>query len=288
MRASTSLRLGYVFRYDEITKYAHMVTLETVPLPPTPGGGGGGGGDSIGKEKGGDAAATFGGDALLFSDNEDVAAAAGGGGGGGDDGVLMFAAWQAAPLAAMESGEIKMAVEGLPEQRIWYSVSPDGGKSWSEPAKAPIPAPGALWSPVLHYDAERAVLWLMYSESRMCRHPNPPNNWAPGGDIKAVTLSHIALSGTAGTETGTAGTAGMGTGTEGGGGKSGGGGKNGGGGVGVGGGGDKGRRFGGVVTGRWSKPQTLLAQSQWGIPSVIANKLTVTSTGEWVLPYWQG
>ena len=36
-------------------------------------------------------------------------------------------AWQAAPLAAFESGDVKMAVEGLPQQRIWYAVSRDGG-----------------------------------------------------------------------------------------------------------------------------------------------------------------
>jgi hypothetical protein len=99
-----------------------------------------------------------------------------------------------------------------------------GGKGWSAPQKAPIDAPGALWSPVLHYDTVHAKLWLLYSESRICRHPNPPNNWAPGGDIKAVTLSKIGPNG----------------------------------------------------AGIWDKPRMILAQSQYGVPNVIANKLLVT------------
>jgi hypothetical protein len=87
------LRSGYVFRYDSITKYAHMVTLETVPLL-----GGAGGGSEGGSGGGGDGSGS---------------GAGGGGRGGGDDdnGYLMFAAWQAAPLADLEGGEIKMAVE---------------------------------------------------------------------------------------------------------------------------------------------------------------------------------
>ena len=219
----------YVFRYDDITKYAHMVTIETVPLPD-------GGNEGQRARRQSDV------------DNGGVDDLRGGDGGGEAVGSsLMFAAWQAAPLAPPNNESVvKMAVEGLPDQRIWYATSADGGKSWSAPMKAPIASPGALWSPVLHYDASSAKLWLLYSSSRLCRRPNPPNNWAPGGDIMAMTLSHIRRVH-----------------------------EN-----------ESGKSSAVAYTGDWSAPWTVLAQSRWGAPAVIANKLLVTSGDEWVLPYW--
>jgi hypothetical protein len=47
----------------------------------------------------------------------------------GTQGILMTA-WQAAPAAKIQGAPVRMAVEGLPEQRIWLSWSKDDGRTW--------------------------------------------------------------------------------------------------------------------------------------------------------------
>ncbi|KAK3268892.1 hypothetical protein CYMTET_22630, partial [Cymbomonas tetramitiformis] len=48
----------------------------------------------------------------------------------------IVAAWQAAPPARyLRNPPLRMAVEGLPEQRIWMSVSNTGGHSWMKATK---------------------------------------------------------------------------------------------------------------------------------------------------------
>ena len=39
---------------------------------------------------------------------------------------------------------------------------------------------------------------------------------------------------------------------------------------------------------KWSQPRTIFSQeAEGGTPKVLANKMIVLSTGEWVLPFWR-
>ncbi|KAK3239698.1 hypothetical protein CYMTET_50393 [Cymbomonas tetramitiformis] len=144
----------------------------------------------------------------------------------------IVAAWQAAPPARyLRNPPLRMAVEGLPEQRIWMSVSNTGGHSWMKATKVPIISHAAVWSPVLHCD-KAGTLWLFYAESTECIRPSTPPTWEPGGDIKVITMADPPY-------------------------------------------------------GPWSPARTLLQQETDNIPKVIANKLLVLSTGEWILPFWR-
>eukprot|EP00232_Nephroselmis_pyriformis_P008923 CAMPEP_0182893546 /NCGR_PEP_ID=MMETSP0034_2-20130328/24539_1 /TAXON_ID=156128 /ORGANISM="Nephroselmis pyriformis, Strain CCMP717" /LENGTH=520 /DNA_ID=CAMNT_0025027295 /DNA_START=18 /DNA_END=1576 /DNA_ORIENTATION=- len=91
----------------------------------------------------------------------------------------VVAAWQAAEV-----------IEGAEDQHIWFSFSKDlEGKSWSPPRMVPVPAAGALWSPILHAEPS-GRLRLFYCESRDCIRPatgKMPARWVPGGDIKATS-----------------------------------------------------------------------------------------------------
>jgi hypothetical protein len=42
------------------------------------------------------------------------------------------------------------------------------------------------------------------------------------------------------------------------------------------------------LEGEWSKPRILYdLKEDEGIPKVVANRMTVLSTGEWLLPFWR-
>lgn len=161
---------------------------------------------------------------------------------------VLFAAWQAAPIPPRflekTSPTQEVVVEGLPEQRLLYSVSKDQGRTWETPMALQLHSTGAVWSPVAHGD-DSGRLWLFYSESTRCmRTSKVVNTWAPGGDIKVISLANT-----------------------------------------------KSLKAGIFSPGDqpiWSLPRTLLKQEdEDGVPKVIANKLTVLSTGAWVLPYWR-
>uniref|UniRef100_A0A7S0QUV7 Sialidase domain-containing protein n=1 Tax=Pyramimonas obovata TaxID=1411642 RepID=A0A7S0QUV7_9CHLO len=167
---------------------------------------------------------------------------------------LLIAAWQAAPSAGNDT-KMRLGVEGLDSQHILISHSRDErGQRWSAPQKVPLRNSGALWSPVLHVD-DRGVVWLFYSESRLCRkavackeckyppcelkdtselcHTDPPL-WVPGGDIKVVSS------------------------------------------------------VGEPSQNVWTSAQTILSQDTGGgIAKVISNRVTVLVSGEWLLPYWR-
>eukprot|EP00239_Pterosperma_sp_CCMP1384_P009816 CAMPEP_0197860546 /NCGR_PEP_ID=MMETSP1438-20131217/35977_1 /TAXON_ID=1461541 /ORGANISM="Pterosperma sp., Strain CCMP1384" /LENGTH=715 /DNA_ID=CAMNT_0043477445 /DNA_START=100 /DNA_END=2247 /DNA_ORIENTATION=+ len=107
---------------------------------------------------------------------------------------LLVAAWQAAPAVygVGTTDSVQLAVEGLPDQRILYSFSSDGGYNWAAPSMAPTDIKGhnthtPVWSPVLHYDKASGKLFLFYAQSRHCRRHTTPPTWDPGGDIKMMT-----------------------------------------------------------------------------------------------------
>eukprot|EP00192_Tetraselmis_astigmatica_P007962 CAMPEP_0117657606 /NCGR_PEP_ID=MMETSP0804-20121206/5421_1 /TAXON_ID=1074897 /ORGANISM="Tetraselmis astigmatica, Strain CCMP880" /LENGTH=674 /DNA_ID=CAMNT_0005464073 /DNA_START=533 /DNA_END=2557 /DNA_ORIENTATION=- len=169
-------------------------------------------------------------------------------------GSILVAAWQAAPaprnLLTKSDGSKEIVVEGLPDQRLLYSVSRDLGKTWEMPYgiqlmdSVPQAERGAVWSPVLHA-ARDGKLWLFYSQSRVCKKSRDREvTWAPGGDIKAVTLKNLkSLS------------------------------------VGL---------FDSSDVPSWSVPRVVLSQSDGDLlPKVVANKMIVLSSGEWVLPFWR-
>ena len=163
-------------------------------------------------------------------------------------GNVLFAAWQAAPIPPRflerTSPTQEVVVEGLPEQRILYSISRDLGRTWEQPMALQLHSAGAVWSPVVHGD-KTGRLWLFYSESTRCmRTSKVVNTWAPGGDIRIISLANT-----------------------------------------------KSLSAGVLEPGDqplWTLPRTILKQEdEDGVPKVIANKLTVLSTGTWVLPYWR-
>eukprot|EP00873_Tetraselmis_striata_P006987 jgi/Tetstr1/427251/TSEL_017438.t2 len=114
---------------------------------------------------------------------------------------FLIASWQASPasrnLLVKGDGSKEIVVEGLQEQRLLYSVSRDFGKTWEMPSGIQLSDArsselrGPVWSPVLH-SARDGKLWLFYSQSRTCKRTlNKQVTWAPGGDIKAVTLKNV-------------------------------------------------------------------------------------------------
>lgn len=172
------------------------------------------------------------------------------------DGHLRFvSAWQAAPRAPFVSNPNngdryqRVAVEGLPKQRIYWATSDDEGRSWSESQEVP-PDPdaqwSAYWSPVLFYDESRHLLWLFYSVSNSCQKVVQNTTlWEPGGDIRAKQMS-------------------------------------------VGSGSFANFRLGVPrKSWTWGKGRTLLKEKIDGIPKVIANKPTVLLNGDWVMPFWR-
>ncbi len=181
------------------------------------------------------------------------------------NGTLRFvSAWQAAPRAPFvlnpNNGDRyqRVAVEGLPMQRLYWAISDDEGRTWSEPALVPPDADAqwsAYWSPVLFFDEKKQLLWLFYSVSNSCQKVVQNTTlWEPGGDIRAKVMSIGA--GGAGASLGSlAGGA---------------------------------ARLGAPRKAwTWGKGRTLLRQSTDGIPKVIANKPTVLRNGEWAMPFWR-
>lgn len=82
-------------------------------------------------------------------------------------------------------------VEGAMDQRIYFALATDTyGTEWGVPRRLPVPATGALWSPILHRSDVDGRVWLFYAESRDCMRPSHgrfPPRWVPGGDIKVTT-----------------------------------------------------------------------------------------------------
>jgi len=116
---------------------------------------------------------------------------------GGGETQTMMVAWQAAPLVDPDlMGNQVMAVEGLKDQRILYSISYDMGKTWTKGQVAPTHTAGfggghteagkkpmearepdfehAVWSPVLHCDRSTGRMHLFYTESSACWRPTSP------------------------------------------------------------------------------------------------------------------
>ena len=111
---------------------------------------------------------------------------------------VIVAAFQAAPSLLMENGQTKFAVEGLPDQIILYSVSKDGGKSWSGSKRAPVGNEGrAVWAPVLHYDENAKKLILFYAASELCvrNHGKSVSRSDPGGHIKMIEIDSFGEDG---------------------------------------------------------------------------------------------
>ena len=111
---------------------------------------------------------------------------------------VIVAAFQAAPSLQMENGQTKFAVEGLPDQIILYSVSKDGGKSWSGSKRAPVGNEGrAVWAPVLHYDEKAKKLMLFYAASELCvkYYAKPVPRSDPGGHIKMIEIDNFGEDG---------------------------------------------------------------------------------------------
>ncbi|QDZ19405.1 sialidase [Chloropicon primus] len=172
------------------------------------------------------------------------------------DGKLRFvSAWQAAPRAPVvtnpNNGDRfqRVAVEGLPKQRIYWAMSDDEGVSWSEAQEVP-PDQDALWSaywsPVLFFDEKKQILWLFYAVSNSCQKVVQNTTlWEPGGDIRAKQMSVVgsAL--------------------------------------------DHLTHGGPRKSWTWGKGRTLLKEKTDGIPKVIANKPTVLLNGDWVMPFWR-
>ena len=172
------------------------------------------------------------------------------------DGKLRFvSAWQAAPLAPFvvnpNNGDRyqRVAVEGLPMQRLYWATSDDEGRTWSEGQMVP-PDPdakwSAYWSPVLFYDSKNSLLWLFYSVSNTCQKiVQNTTLWEPGGDIRAKVMNVGGHSLTA-------------------------------------------LRLGAPrKSWTWGKGRTILRQKTDGIPKVIANKPTVLTNGDWAMPFWR-
>ena len=93
----------------------------------------------------------------------------------------IIAVWQAAP-----------EIEGEDRQHVRMATSRDG-KRWSESWQLPVPKNGAQWSPIPHVDAG-GRLNLMYAESEGdCVRPTTPRpKWPPGGSIKMTyTEDHL-------------------------------------------------------------------------------------------------
>ena len=67
-------------------------------------------------------------------------------------------------------------------QSLWFSLSKDGGKSWSSPNIA-VAGMTPAWGPVLHYEAKEQKLWLFYSLSMIDK--------SPGGDLVYRTTTDI-------------------------------------------------------------------------------------------------
>lgn len=173
-------------------------------------------------------------------------------------GLRFVSAWQAAPRAPSvtnpNNGDRyqRVAVEGLPKQRIYWATSDDQGKSWSEAMEVPVDSDAkwsAYWSPVLFYDDKRQSLWLFYSVSNSCmKKVQNTTLWEPGGDIRAKQMG--VGEGAASALTNLA----------------------------------HGQPTKSWV---WGKGRTLLAEKTDGIPKVIANKPTVLHNGDWVMPFWR-
>ena len=107
-------------------------------------------------------------------------------------GTVIVAAWQAAPSAPVgEKEEPKFAVEGLAEQSIMWSMSHDGGYTWSKALTVPTRNTGPVWAPVLHFDANTGKLWLFFAESTKCVRNTVPPTWEPGGDLKAIRCQAV-------------------------------------------------------------------------------------------------
>jgi hypothetical protein len=114
---------------------------------------------------------------------------------GGGETQTMMVAWQAAPLVDPDlMGNQVMAVEGLKDQRILYSISYDMGKMWTKAQVAPTHTAGfdgghaeegkpdfehAVWSPVLHCDRSTGRMHLFYTESSACWRPTSPPTCDP-------------------------------------------------------------------------------------------------------------
>jgi len=166
----------------------------------------------------------------------------------------LVAVWQAAPSAGNET-HMRLGVEGLDVQHILISYSRDPeGNRWTSPQQVPIRQSGALWSPVLHVDID-GVLWLFYSESAYCRKAIPCRScsFTPCEIKETATLCHMEPK------------------------------------LWVPGGDLKViTSVGNLENNAWSPARTVLSQSgDGGIPKVISNRVTVLSTGEWLLPFWR-
>ena len=166
----------------------------------------------------------------------------------------LVAVWQAAPSAGNET-HMRLGVEGLDVQHILISYSRDPeGNRWTSPQQVPIRQSGALWSPVLHVDID-GVLWLFYSESAYCRKAIPCRScsFTPCEIKETSTLCHMEPK------------------------------------LWVPGGDLKViTSVGNLENNAWSPARTVLSQSgDGGIPKVISNRVTVLSTGEWLLPFWR-
>ena len=80
------------------------------------------------------------------------------------------------------------AFAGVATQHVRASVSTDL-QTWSPSFAIDLPAPGAVWAPVLFLDRPRDRLLLFYAESSSCTRQVPGVNetvYGPGGDIKMV------------------------------------------------------------------------------------------------------
>jgi len=168
----------------------------------------------------------------------------------------LVAVWQAAPSPGNYT-KMRLGVEGLEEQRIFISLSKDPeGRRWTQPQVVPLRNTGALWSPVVHVDP-RGVVWLFYSESVGCRKAalchrclddGGSCNPPPEADI-CHTNPQLWVPGGDVKVT---------------------------------------HSVGGLAKNTWAPARTLLRQSRdGGIPKVIANKVAVLSSGEWLLPFWR-
>lgn len=169
----------------------------------------------------------------------------------------LVAVWQAAPSAGNET-KMRLGVEGLDMQHILISISKDSdGRRWVPPQVVPLHNHGALWSPVLHVD-RRGVLWLFYSESVgcrkavVCRRPvcevGQECRSTPDAEM-CHTDPHLWVPGGDIKVT---------------------------------------HSIGDPALNTWSEARTILSQDRdGGIPKVIANKLSVLSTGEWLMPFWR-
>ena len=175
------------------------------------------------------------------------------------DGKLkLVSAWQAAPRAPStvnpRNGERyqRVAVEGLPMQRLYWATSDDEGRTWSESQMVPPDEDAktsAYWSPVLFYDEKKSLLWLFYAVSNSCQKlAQNTTLWEPGGDIRAKVMGVGA------------GQAHVGRGLD-------------------------------VPsqTWTWGEGRTILKEEVDGdvVPKVIANKPTVLANGDWVMPFWR-